>query len=102
MDNEMLPNRPGENEIKARIHTFILNKLLEGEDPINLTDTTPLVSGGVIDSLNALKVGLFLENAFSVKITPEELTDPENMETISAMTKLVASKLPQTATTSGN
>jgi acyl carrier protein len=83
----------GEEEIKQHIHRFILTKLLEGEDSVNLTDTTPLVSGGIIDSLNSLKVGLFLEKAFSIKIAPEELTDPENLETIIALTRLVRSKM---------
>jgi acyl carrier protein len=80
-------------EISQRIHAFILDKLLEGEEPVNLTENTPLVSGGVIDSVNALRVGLFLEKAFSIKIAPEELADPENMETIAGITRLVVSKI---------
>jgi len=95
MQNESLRDTIDESEIKVRIHKFILTKLLEGEDPINLTDDTPLVSGGVIDSLNSLKVGLFLEKAFSITLLPEELSDPENLETIAAMTKLVTAKLQQ-------
>src|SRR5262245_39019968 len=65
-------------DIGKRIHEFILAKFLEGEDPINLTDSTPLVSGGIIDSMNSLKLGVFLEKAFSIDIAPEELTNPEN------------------------
>ena len=82
-----------EAEIARRIHQFILEKLLAGEEPINLTDSTPLVSGGVIDSMNSMKVGLFLQKSFSVEIAPEELADPENLETIASMTKLVLSKM---------
>ena len=82
-----------DSEVRELIHKFILTKLLANEEPINLTDTTPLVSGGVIDSLNALKVGLFLEKAFSIKIAPDELVDPENLETIDDMTQFVLSKI---------
>ena len=82
-----------EMEVRELIHKFILSKLLAGEEPINLTDTTPLVSGGVIDSLNALKVGLFLEKAFSIKVAPDELVNPENLETIDDMTQFVLSKM---------
>jgi acyl carrier protein len=83
----------GQSQIQGLIHKFILTKLLPGEDPINLIETTPLVSGGVIDSLNTLQVGLFLEKAFSIKISPEELANPENLETITAITSLVISKI---------
>lgn len=93
MADRPLTNVRDETEIRERIHKFILTKLLEGEDPVKLTDTTPLVSGGVIDSLNSLKVGLFLEKDFAIKIAPEELADPENMETIAAMMRLVKSKM---------
>jgi acyl carrier protein len=82
-----------EGEIRQRIHDFILDKLLNGEDPVNLTDSTPLVSGGIIDSLNSLNIGLFLEKSFEIKLAPEELANPENMETITSIAKLVISKI---------
>jgi acyl carrier protein len=85
----------GYDVIKSQIHQFILAKVLSGEDPVNLTETTPLVSGGIIDSINVLKVGLFLEKAFSIKIAPEDLANPENIETIASMTRLVMSKVPR-------
>ncbi len=91
--NESSSSDLSEHEISRRIHAFILDRLLEGEDAINLTDSTPLISGGVIDSVNALEMGLFLEKSFSIKVAPEELTEPQNMETIALMTKLVISKI---------
>lgn len=81
------------SSIRQRIHDFVLTTLLEGEDAVNLTDSTPLVSGGVIDSLSSLKLGLFLDKAFSVRIAPEELSNPENLETIPAIVALVTAKL---------
>ena len=80
-------------DINQRVREYLLQTLLPGEDPGILTDTTPLVSGGVIDSMNSLKLGLFLEHTFSIRIAPEELTNPENLETIPAIARLVASKL---------
>jgi acyl carrier protein len=93
MANEPSTSGRGVKEIEEHIQQFILTKFLDGEDPINLTTTTPLVSGGIIDSLNSLKLGLFLEKTFSIKIAPEELSNPENMETIAAITELVTSKM---------
>jgi acyl carrier protein len=81
-------------DISARIHAFVLDTLLADEDPVTLTPQTPLVSSGIIDSLNSLRVGLFLEKTFGIEIAPEELADPENLESIVAMTRLVMAKRP--------
>lgn len=93
MSNQSSTVLPSDQEISRQIHQFVLTKLLEGEQGVNLTDRTPLVSGGVIDSLSSRKVGLFLERRFNIRVAPEELADPEHMETIAAMTALVRSKL---------
>ena len=37
--------------IKGPIKDFIMNEFLPGEDPNELTDSTPLISGGILDSL---------------------------------------------------
>jgi acyl carrier protein len=85
------------DDVKRRIHQFVLTTLLDGEDPANLTNTTPLVSGGVIDSLSALEVGAFLETTFGVNIAPEELANPEYMETIDALTAFVCARMTAAA-----
>jgi acyl carrier protein len=85
--------RVNDRDIAARLHEFILAKFLEGEQSLNLTKTTPLVTTGIIDSVSSLQVGLFLERTFSIKITPEELSNPETMETIASITALVRGKL---------
>jgi acyl carrier protein len=82
-----------DQEVRKRIREFILSKFLAGEDSINLSDDTPLVSGGIIDSTNSLKVALFVEKTFSVRLTPEELANPDNLETVSALSKLVTAKM---------
>jgi acyl carrier protein len=84
-------------DVAAQIHEFILVKLLPGEESINLTSTTPLVSGGIIDSLSTIQVGLFLEKAFGVQLAPEDLVNPEHMETIETITELVMSSACRTS-----
>jgi acyl carrier protein len=79
-------------DIARRIHDFVLTNLLQGEDAANLADTTPLVSSGVINSLSTLEMGAFLEETFDVQIAPEELANPETMETIASMVALVEAK----------
>jgi acyl carrier protein len=75
----------------STIKTFILNEFLPGEDPDALTDTTPLMSSGVLDSLATLKLITFLEQEFGVKIEAHE-ADEEHFETINDICELVDSK----------
>jgi acyl carrier protein len=91
--NEPLSTVIDGDAIKERLREFILTKMLPGEEAAHLTDTTPLVSGGVIDSINSMNVGVFIEKSFGVSVSPEELANPENLETIEAITSLVLSKL---------
>lgn len=80
-----------EPDVKAAIKTFILNEYLPGEDPAALTDTTPLMTTGILDSIAVLKVVTFLENQFSITIQPHEAV-VENLNTISDIARLVTSK----------
>jgi len=45
--------------IKATVKNFILNEFLPGEDPAALTDTTALVTTGILDSIAVLKAVIF-------------------------------------------
>jgi acyl carrier protein len=80
-----------EQSIKATLKTFILNEFLPGEDPAALTDTTALVTTGILDSIAVLKVVTFLENQFGITIEPHEAV-VENLNTLSDITRLVLSK----------
>jgi acyl carrier protein len=78
-------------DIKATVKTFILNEYLPGEDPAALTDATPLMTTGILDSIAVLKVVTFLENQFGITIEPHEAV-VENLNTLSDMAQLVTSK----------
>lgn len=79
------------DEIKQALRHFILQEFLPGEDPGELTDATPLITGGVLDSIATLKLVLFLEERYGVKFEAHEV-DPEHMDTIADITTLVSSK----------
>jgi acyl carrier protein len=78
-------------DIKATIKEFILKEFLPGEDPNELTGDTPLITGGVLDSIATLRLVLFLEERFGVTLQAHE-TDPEYLDTLNAVAALVASK----------
>jgi hypothetical protein len=41
-----------------------MSEFLPGEDPNELTDSTPLISGGILDSIATLKLVMFMEERF--------------------------------------
>lgn len=79
------------DEISHSVKEFILQEFLPGEDPAALTDSTPLIAGGILDSLATLKLVNFLEERFKVTVAPHE-TDEEHLGTISSIARLVQSK----------
>jgi len=76
---------------QSAIKEYILKEFLPGEDPDELTETTPLITGGILDSIATIKLVLFLEEQFGVKVEAHE-TDPEYLDTIASITQLVRSK----------
>jgi len=79
-------------ETKEIIKGFILEEFLPGENPAALTDSTPLITGGILDSLATLKLVVFLEERFQVKIQAHE-TMVDYLNTVADIAQLVSSKL---------
>ena len=79
--------------IQSEIKDFILKEFLPGENPDELTDTTPLITGGILDSIATIKLILFMEEQFGIKVEAHE-TDPEYLDTVASITELVCSKQP--------
>jgi acyl carrier protein len=73
------------------IKSYILTEFLPGEDPNLLTNSTPLVTGGILDSLATLKLVSFLQDQFQIEIEPHE-TSPEYLDTLPDIATLVHSK----------
>lgn len=79
-------------EIRESIKEYILKEFLPGENPTQLTDSTPLITGGILDSLATIKLVVFLEERFQVKIQAHE-TMVDYLDTIDQIAQLVSSKL---------
>ncbi len=80
-----------QTDVEQTVKAYILAEFLAGEDPAQLTATTPLISTGILDSLATLKLVAFLEQEFSIAIGAHA-ADTENLDTIDRIAKLVASK----------
>jgi acyl carrier protein len=79
-------------EIKQAVRSYILDEFLPGEDPQQLTDSTPLITGGILDSLATLKLVSFLEERFHVELQAHEM-DTDNLNSLTSIADLVGSKL---------
>ena len=66
-------NAEKEEVIKV-VRQYLLEEFLPGEDPEALEDSMALISSGIIDSIAATKLVLFLEERFSVRFEAHEVT----------------------------
>ena len=80
-----------EGSMEASIREFILGEFLPGEDPANLTPSTPLITTGVLDSIATLKLVMFLEEQFGISLAAHE-TGAEHLDTIARIVALIRAK----------
>jgi acyl carrier protein len=77
--------------IKQSVREYILNTFLPGENPSELTDDVPLISGGILDSIATLKLIMHLEETFGITLEAHE-ADKEHLDTLNQITELILSK----------
>lgn len=77
--------------IAGTVHAYILEEFLPGAKSSELTETTPLITGGIVDSLATLKLVSFLEEQFGIVIEPHEAS-VDHLDTITQIAALVRSK----------
>jgi acyl carrier protein len=78
-------------DVENTVRGFILNEFLPGEDPAELTDRTPLITGGILDSISTLKLVVFLEERFGITVEAHE-AGVEHLDSIRQIVDLVAEK----------
>jgi acyl carrier protein len=79
------------DEIRQSVHAYILGEFLPGESPDELTDETPLITGGVLDSISTLEMVSFLEDRFGITVEAHE-AGVENLDSVGQIARLVAGK----------
>lgn len=73
---------------------FIKSDLARGKAAGNLQETDDLIESEVMDSLGIMKLILFLEDNYPVKISDEDLT-LENFSSVQSIHDLVTRKMSQ-------
>ena len=77
--------------LHATIKQFILEEFLPGENPNTLTESTPLITGGVLDSISTLRLVNFLETTYGVTFEAHEMT-ADHLDTLNDIARLVQEK----------
>jgi acyl carrier protein len=78
-------------DVSETLHAYILREFLPGEDAAELTKNTPLITGGILDSISTLRLVTFLEEHFGITIEAHE-AGVERLDSIEQIEALVAEK----------
>jgi acyl carrier protein len=78
-------------DVVSTVKAFILDRFLPGEDPANLTRSTPLITGGILDSLATLELVSFLEQTFGIQLEAHEV-DADRLDSLERIEALVSAR----------
>ena len=79
------------SDVVATVKDYILRTFLPGEDASALTETTPLMTSGILDSLATLDLVGFLEERYGIELDAAD-TDASRLGTLADIARLVEAK----------
>jgi len=82
-------------EVKGKVREFVLDAA-QRKGLNSITDDEPLTENGVVDSLTIFRMVSFLEDAFGIRITDDEIVN-ENFQSVNTIESFVAGKLSKKA-----
>ena len=76
------------DEITKVVRDYIIREYVQDGDELEITETTPLISGGVVDSFSMVSLLRFLEKKFAIHI-PDSAATPEAFDSVERIVALV-------------
>ncbi|HUM01403.1 MAG TPA: hypothetical protein VL084_03895 [Thermoanaerobaculia bacterium] len=76
------------DDLHKTILDYVRREYIEEGDDRPLGVTTPLITGGIVDSFSMVSLKRFLEKKYTMKIPDAEAT-PEAFNTVESIAKLV-------------
>ena len=76
------------DELKQAILDYVRDEYLEEDDDREVDFTTPLISGGIVDSFSMVSLKRFLEKTYDIQI-PDADASPEAFDTVDSIVDLV-------------
>lgn len=83
---------PSVEDISKALRSYISKEFLRGAAPDAVTESTPLITGGILDSMAMAKLITFLEESYGIAIEVQEL-DFDRLNNVSNIAAFVHSKL---------
>ena len=77
------------DDLRRAILDYVRREYLEDGDDRELTASTRLISGGIVDSFSMVSLKRFLEKKYAIQI-PDADASPEAFDTVNSIVALVA------------
>ncbi len=83
------------DELKAVILEYVKKEYLEEDDDRVLTTSSPLITGGIVDSFSMVSLKRFLERKYDIRIPDEEATPAafDSVRNIVALVERIRSRV---------
>jgi len=78
--------------IEQIVRDYVLSKFLVDEGPEALTESTPLITGGVLNSIRTLQLVQFLEKQYGIRFQAHELS-ADYLDTVGDIVDRIQEKL---------
>lgn len=79
--------------IQATVKAYIMEQFLRNANPDDLTPDTPLIEGGILDSLATVRLAAYLEAQFGIELEPYDVNE-DNLGSLEKISALVRSRQP--------
>ena len=79
--------------IQSTVKAYIMDQFLRNANPDDLTAETPLIEGGILDSLATVRLASFLEEQFGIELQPYDVNE-DNLGSLEKISALVRSRQP--------
>ena len=76
------------DEITEAVRNYVVREYLEEGDERQITESTPLISGGIVDSFSMVSLKRFLEKKYAIQI-PDACATPEAFDSVQSIVALV-------------
>ncbi len=79
-------------EIKSEIRAFVASQYMPDATVEAVTDTMPLITSGIVDSIGMLGLVDFIEGRYAIEFMPREI-DVHTLDTVERIEALIRAKL---------
>lgn len=76
------------DELTRVVRDYVIREYLEEGDERQITETTALISGGIVDSFSMVSLKRFVERKYAIKIPDADAT-PQAFDTVQSIAALV-------------